>query len=207
MNIEQLRNLDPKTISLVIRDHGSNTHGLSPDLADYLLQINRAAELMRSTDSDGSQLSVARLLQQDYPDLSLSTARRRVSDAVAYLYQQTGNTAEQWHEFYADKMDRLAQQAEQNGDLESARRCYQQAHDYRTLAAEGRVDPERIRHKRILVSPDVDASRMGLGSSGLRELYRQAADIISQAQIPQKEKERTLRDIELETGIEDINLD
>lgn len=207
MNIEKIRNLSPKTINTIVESKGLHTEGLTQDMVDYILQLNRASELLKSPDCDGSQLSVARVLQAEFPTLSLRTARRRVSDCIAYLYSEADNTADNWHEFYADKMDMLGRAAEQNGDLEAARRCYQQAHDYRIQAAEGRIEPDRVQFKRILVSPDVDAERMGLGTEGLRELMQHAADIIQKSAIPQKEKERTLREIELETGIEDVNFE
>lgn len=208
MNIEKIRSLSPLTINRVVETQGRDTCSLPAEDIQYILQLNRASELMRDHEQvDGSQLSVARALQREFPALSLRTARRRVADCISYLYSDSSNTPEEWHEFYADKMDMLAQIAEQNGNIESARRCYQQAHDYRELAAAGRVAPERVRFKRILVSPDVDASRMGLGGEGIRDLLRRANKIIDESNIPQKEKERLRRETELETGIEDVSFE
>lgn len=203
MNIEQIRNLPPATILQVVESKGTSTAGLPPEMVQYILQLNRASELMRSDETDGSQLACARLLQKEFPQISLRTARRRMADAITYLFSDEDNTPEQWHAFYADKMDRLGHAAEQNQDLSTAMKCYAEAHEMRVQAAAGRVDPERVRYKRILVSPDVQSGRMGLDDTGMRDLMQQAYQIIDKSNIPQREKERLRRETAMETGIED----
>lgn len=206
MNIEQIRNLPPATILQVVDSKGTNTAGLPPEMVQYILQLNRASEIMRSDETDGSQLACARLLQQEFPQISLRTARRRMADAITYLFSEEDNTPEQWHAFYADKMDRLAHAAEQSNDLSTAMKCYAEAHEMRVQAAAGRVDPERTRFRQILVSPDVQAGRMGLDETGMRELLRKAGQIIDRSNIPQREKERIRQETQLETGIEDAEI-
>lgn len=202
MNLEQIRNLPPKTVNLVLQSGGRDAAGLPPEAVQLLLQINRAAELMRSDETDGSQLAVARLLQQEFPDISLRTARRRVADCITYLYSDETGTPEQWHAFYADKMDRLGRAAETAGDSATAMRCYQQAHDYRVEAAAGRVDPERTRFRQIIVSPDLEMQRMGLDDAGIRALMQDAYRLIEQSDLPEKEKERLRQEAALETDYE-----
>lgn len=205
MNIEQIRNLPPSVILQVVESKGRTAAGLSAEMVQYILQLNRASELMRSAETDGSQLACARLLQQEFPQISLRTARRRMADAITYLYSEEDNTPEQWHAFYADKMDRLGHAAEQIKDFSTAMKCYSEAHEMRVLAAAGRVDPERTRFRQILVSPDVQAGRMGLDETGMRELLRKANQIIDRSNIPQREKERIMQETQLETGIEDAD--
>ena len=211
MNIAELRNLPAKTINVIIESHGANTLGCTPEQVAYILQLHRATELLRPDNreegNDGSQLAAARLLRKDFPDISLRTARRRIGDAVTYMYADQNNTAEDWHLFYADKMEALGRRAESDGDMTTAMRCYSQAHDYRVLASEGKVDPERIQHKRILVSPDVQTSRMGLDDTGMRDLMQHAYRLIEQSSIPQREKERLRKETQLETGIEDAEFE
>ena len=202
---DQVRNIAPKTINAIVASKGQDTCGLPAELADYIWQLSRAYELFTGQESDGSMLSAARALQREFPAISISTARRRVSDSITLMHSGADNTPEEWYEFYADKMDRLGKLCEQNGELEAARRSYEQALEYRVKAAAGRVDPERIKYKRLLVSPDVQADRLGLGGAGMRELLRKSRQLIEQSGLSAKDKERLLQDLELETGqIEDI---
>lgn len=204
MTIEQIRNLPPATINTVIRSRGTDTAGLSLSEAQMLVQLNRAAELMNEPESEGSQLALARRLQQEFPQISLRTARRRIADAVTYLYSDQQNTPEQWHELYADKMDNLGKKAEEQGDLSTALKCYQQAHDLREKAAAARVDPALTAFRQIIVSPDIPSERLGLDENGMRKLMQQAYELIDSSSLPDKEKQRLRQETLLETGMDDI---
>ena len=204
MKIDQLQNLSPKTINTIVASHGKDTCGLSPEMAEYIWQLTRAYELFTGDNSDGSMLSAARLLQQEFPAISIATARRRISESVSLMHSGSENTAEEWLDYYADKMDRLGKLCEQNGELEAARRAYDQAREYRCTAAAGRVDPERVKFRRILVSPDVQLERLGLGSDGIRELLRRSAVLIESSNLSTKDKERVIDDLKLEMGVEDV---
>ena len=204
-NIEQIRNLDPKTVSLIKQTNGQQLGGASKELADVVLQISRAYEIFSSPDSDGTIMSAAIQLQKEFPTISLRTARRRISESISYVHSQMDTCPEEWLEFYADKMDRLGSLCEKNGELEAARRSYEIACEYRTKAAAGRVDPERIKYKRMLVSPDVQAARLGLGGAGMRELLARGKQLIEESGLSNKDKERVLNELEMEAGIEDID--
>ena len=202
---DQVRNIAPKTINAIVASKGKDACGLPEELAEYIWQLSRAYEIFTGSESDGSMLSAARTLQKEFPTISISTARRRVSDSITLMHSGAENTPEEWYEFYADKMDRLGKLCEQNGELEAARRCYDQALEYRVKASAGRVDPERIKYRRLLVSPDVQADRLGLGGAGLRELLRKSRELIEQSGLSAKDKERVMQDLVLETGqIEEV---
>ena len=202
MTLDQIRNLPPETVNTIVLSKGGNSAGLSDEQVQFLLQLNRAAELMNDPESDGSQLGVARRLQQEFPEISLRTARRRVSDAVSYLYTDQQNTPEQWHELYADKMDSLAKMALENGDISTALKCMQAAHDLREKAAGARVDPALTQFRQIIVSPDVDNERMGLSGDGMRGLLSQAYQMIEKSNLPEKEKERLRREAAMEVDFD-----
>lgn len=197
---DQVRNIAPKTINAIVASKGKDACGLPEELAEYIWQLSRAYEIFTGSESDGSMLSAARTLQKEFPTISISTARRRVSDSITLMHSGAENTPEEWYEFYADKMDRLGKLCEQNGELEAARRCYDQALEYRVKASAGRVDPERIKYRRLLVSPDVQADRLGLGGAGLRELIRKSRELIEQSGLSAKDKERVMQDLVLEAG-------
>ncbi len=204
MNIEQIRNLDPKTLNIIRSSKGEHIGDASPELAMYALQLTRAYELFTGPDSDGTIIGAANQLQKEFPTISLSTARRRVSESVALIHTEMETPPDVWLGFYADKMDKLGSLCEKNGELEAARRSYEIACEYRVKAAEGRVDPERIKYRRMLVSPDVQGERLGLGNTGIRELLRKSRALIEQSGLSAKDKERVLSDLELEAGIEDV---
>lgn len=203
-NFEQIKNLSPKTINVIVSTKGEKTGGVSPELASYVFQLTRAYELFTGSESDGTIIGAAQQLQKEFPSISLRTARRRISDSIQLIHSEMDTTPDQWLEFYADKMDRLGKQCETNGELEAARRSYEIACEYRTRAAAGRVDPERTKYKRMLVSPDVQADRLGLGGTGMRELLARGRQIIESTGLSTKDKERVMRELEMETGIEDV---
>ena len=82
-NIEQIRNLDPKTVSLIKQTNGQQLGGASKEIADVVLQISRAYEIFSGPDSDGTIMSAAIQLQKEFPTISLRTARRRISESIS----------------------------------------------------------------------------------------------------------------------------
>jgi len=202
--LEQIRNLDPKTVNIIQKTNGEQLGTATPEMAQYILQISRAYEIFTDTESDGTIISAAIRLQKEFPRISIATARRRVSESISYVHSQMDVCPEEWLEFYADKMDKLGNLCEKNGELEAARRSYEKACEYRTKAAAGRVDPERIKFKRMLVSPDVQAERLGLGTAGMRELIARGKQLIEESGLSNKDKERVLKELEMEAGIEDV---
>lgn len=202
--LDQIRNLDPKTVSIIKQTKGQQLGTATPEIAQYILQISRAYEIFSGPESDGTIMSAAIQLQKEFPQISIRTARRRISESISYVHSQTDTCPEEWLEFYADKMDKLGNLCEKNGELEAARRSYEIACEYRTKAAAGRVDPERIKFKRMLVSPDVQAERLGLGGTGMRELIARGKQLIEESSLSNKDKERVLSELEMEAGIEDI---
>lgn len=203
-NIEQIRNLSPKTINTIISTKGEKIGDATPEIAMHVLQLTRAYEIFTSPESDGTIMGAAQLLQKEFPTISIATARRRISEGIALIHSEMDATPEQWYMFYADKMDKLGFLCEKNGELEAARRSYEIACEYRAKAAAGRVDPERTKYKRMLVSPDVQAARLGLGGAGMRELIARGKQLIEESGLSTKDKERVLKELEMEAGIEDI---
>jgi len=204
MDIEQVKNLSPLKVNTIVTSKGKDLAGVSPELAQYVCQIRRAYELFTSSESDGTIIGAAQQLQKEFPTISLATARRRISEGIALVHSEMETTPEVWLELYADKMDKLGNLCEKNGELEAARRSYEKAAEFRVKAAEGRVDPERTKYRRMLVSPDVQAERLGLGNIGMRELLRKSKQLIEQSGLSTKDKERVIDELELEAGIEDV---
>jgi hypothetical protein len=203
--LDQIRKLDPKTVSIIRQTKGQQLGTATPEMAQHILQISRAYDIYTGTESDGTIMSAAIQLQKEFPQISIATARLRVSESVSYVHSQMDTCPDEWLEFYADKMDRLGHLCEKNGELEAARRSYEIACEYRVKAAAGRVDPERIKYRRMLVSPDVQAARLGLGGTGMRELLARGKQLIEESGLSSKDKERVLNELELEAGIEDID--
>lgn len=204
MDIEQIKNLSPLKVNTIVSSKGEDPAGVSPELAQYVCQVRRAYELFTSDESDGTIMGAAQQLQKEFPAISLRTARRRISEGIALVHSEMETTPEVWLELYADKMDKLGSLCEKNGELEAARRSYEKAAEFRVKAAEGRVDPERTKYRRMLVSPDVQGERLGLGNVGMRELLRKSKQLIEQSGLSTRDKERVIDELELEAGIEDV---
>ena len=86
--LDQIRNLDPKTVSIIKETKGQQIGAASPEVAQYILQISRAYEIFTGPDADGTIMGTAIQLQKEFPQISIRTARRRVSESISYVHSQ-----------------------------------------------------------------------------------------------------------------------
>ncbi len=71
--IEALQRVPTETIEAFLLSHNADKVGIPQQLADYILQINEAANLNRKYSSI---TECAKKLQRSYPDLSMTTRLR-----------------------------------------------------------------------------------------------------------------------------------
>jgi hypothetical protein len=198
--IEHLKKLSPEVIEQYLATREAEPLGIPPKLAAYILQITEAATLNRRHHSVSE---CARLLQKAFPELSLHTCKSRIYDAINYLHPDCSVTAEAWYIFYGDMFMKLFEVNLTAHNFREARACLQKSCDYRIRASGNTIDPERIRFKPQIVSPDIELDRMGVRRTGLLASYRKALDIIEKIDAPDVEKQRLIDEVESELNIND----
>jgi hypothetical protein len=201
--IDNLKQLPPEKVERFLKMRTADgTEEIPAPLAKYILQIDRAFELNRKYSSISE---CARQLQKIYPELSLSTCKNRIYDAINYFYQEEMTvTADKWNLIFADQMMQLRDVNLAAHDLREARICMERAREYRIAASQTAVNPELIKFKEQLISPDIKKERFGIGSSSIIADYRKALKIIEDRDIPAGEKERLKSELEQALNMEEI---
>ena len=172
----------------------NNLRRLQPEAVERYLQ-------MRSPEGT----ECARQLQNIYPALSLSTCKNRIYDSINYFNSDCTVTQESWNLFFADQMMQLRDINISAHDFREARICMEKARDYRIAASSTIVDPNLIKFKEQLISPDVKKERMRISETSIMEQYRRALSIIENRDIPASEKDRLKTELELELNIENAD--
>jgi hypothetical protein len=199
--LANLKQHNPESVEQFLRMRNLENTEIPRPLAEYILQIDDA---FRLNQKYRVITECAANLQKKYPNLSLSTCRNRIYDSITYFYSNNTATAEHWNNVFADRMEKLGDIALTAHDIREARVCFEKAREYRIAAAAAAVDPDLIKFKEQLVSPDVDLERMFTkGRKGILEQYRRGLEIIDKRDIPSSEKERLTNELVNALGIED----
>ena len=198
--IEHFKKLSPEIIEQFLATREAEPLGIPPKLAAYILQITQAGVLNKRHHSVGE---CARILQQSYPELSLSTCKSRIYDAINCLNPDCTVTAEAWTLYYADMFMKLFEVNLTAHNFREARTCLQKAFDCHIRAAAHAIDPERIRFKHRIISPDIELDRMGVRRAGLLDSYKKALAIIDSLDANDTEKRRLVDEVERELNIHD----
>lgn len=198
--IEHLNKIKPEIVELFLHLRDSQKVGIPEILGEYILEINEASNLHRRYQSI-TECSV--MLRRVYPKLSLSTCRSRVYDAINYFNSDCTVTSEAWNLYFADQMMKLSEVNLVAHDMREARICMEKAREYRIAASANAIDPEKIKFRTQLVSPDMEIDRMGIKRNGLLGAYKKAVDIIESRDISPEDKKRLRVELDRELNIED----
>ena len=66
------------------------------------------------------------------------------------------------------------------------------------------MDPERVKFKHILVSPDIQLPRMGIKPQGLLNAHKTLIKFINERDIPDVEKQRLIGEASREMNVQDV---
>lgn len=202
--IEQVKKLPIEVVEGFLNEKDAVKYGIPEDIANYILQLNSAQIVYKENRS----ISDAALkLQKEYPRLSVSTCRQRIYDSINFLNTTSTVTAESWNLYFADEMMRLHDLNIITKDFKEARLCLEKAREFRIEAAANIIDPERIKFRPQIVSPDIEIERMGVKKQGLLQAYKKAMKLIDQRDIPEVEKQRLKSEVERELNIQTIEAD
>jgi hypothetical protein len=200
--IEHLQKLPIDVVERFLEVRDAKVMGIPPALADYILQVNEAANLHRRYQSI---TECARKLQKHYPELSIATCKKRIYDAINYFNSDCTVTSEAWNLYFADQMMKLMEVNLVAHDLREARICMEKARAYRIEASANVINPDRIKFKPQIVSAEMELERMGIKKKGLLDAYRKALKIIDSRDISQTDKDRLKREVETELGLSDVD--
>lgn len=202
--IEQVKKLPLGVLEAFLQDRSAEKYGIPPAIADYILQIN-AAQLIHKKNASIAEAAIK--LQKEFPNLAISTCRSRIYDSINFFNTASTVTADAWNLYFADEMMKLRDLNIINQDFKEARICVEKAKEYRLEAASGLVDPDRIKFKPQIVSPDLELERMGIQKKGLLASYKKAIKIIEERDIPEAEKSRIKGEVDRELNIQTIEVD
>ncbi|NDV45809.1 hypothetical protein D0T49_01930 [Paludibacter sp. 221] len=200
--IEHLQKLSPEIVERFLESREAEPLGIPPKLADYILQLNEASNLHRTNHSI---TECAKKLQQSYPELSIHTCKSRIYDAINYLNSDCTVTSEAWLLYYADMFMKMFEVNIIAHNFREARTCLQRSCEYRIKASANAIDPERIRFKPQIVSPDIELERMGVKRRGLLEARKRAREIIIKQGFSDTENRRLFEEVDSELNIQDTN--
>ena len=197
--LDRLRALPVKKVQEFLAS--KRTDGIPPELAAYITELNDAANLLKEyPDVAGCAHELMKL----HPHISLTAARNRVCDSISYFNTGCTVTADEWNLYFADAMMELYKEARKDKDIKEARLCLERAREFRVAAASQAVNPNLIKYKEQLISPDVELDRMGVKKSGMFAAYRRAMEIIEARDASATDKERLKRELSTELGVEDV---
>lgn len=196
--IERVKKLPAGIVENFLNDRYPEKYGIPAELADYILQLNSANNIHKK---NGSITEAAIALRKEYPTLSLATCRQRIYDSINFLNSSSTVTAEAWNLYFADEMMKLRDLNIISRDFKEARICLEKAKEYRIEASANIIDPDRIKFKPQIVSPDIEIERMGIKKQGLLGAYNKAMKLIDERDIPQEEKARLRKEVEIELNI------
>ena len=153
---------------------------------------------------------IVRELQKQFPGLSFSTARERYYDAMNFFHVDDNISADAWDNYYGDKMEDLARLSIAEGKLDTAKRCYVQAHAYKTKATE-RIKPQEWKVPVFIINNRIKPEALGFKKKSLYEIARKSeagyyANIINSLPTTESEKERLRREADI-TDVEFESID
>ncbi|MFT4072795.1 MAG: hypothetical protein QM654_12840 [Dysgonamonadaceae bacterium] len=198
--LEHIQRLPIEVIQAFLKNRNAKACGVSPVLAEYILQINDAYNLNKRYRSISD---CANQLRLKYPELSLPTCKSRVHDAISFFNADCGVTADAWDNYFADRMAQLFEVNLIAKDRKEARICSEREREYRLSASQNRVDPRLIQFKPQIVSADMQLDRMGVTPKGILSAWEKAKSIINSRDVAIHEKKRILIETARELNVKD----
>lgn len=149
---------------------------LTPSEREYysLMELVRGLRA-RMTHAGGRKLvtkaGIIKLLKSDAYGLSDWMARRIYDDSINFFYSQDGVSPRAWSNFYAERIDKLADMAAATGHLKEALRYYKEAAKLRgCYDASAPQIPEELLNPVTTVIYSADAASMGAPDVDRKEL-------------------------------------
>lgn len=199
--LEHLQRLPVERIENFLSHRNAKKAGIPEALANYIIELNDAYNLnkkYRSVSECSKQMRIK------YPYLSISTCKSRIYDAINFFNADCSVTASAWNNYFADRMELLADVCLTAHKFEQVDRCWTKAREWRIEASANVINPELTRYKPILASADLNIKRMtGSMPNGLLGAWEEIQSIVSKIDTSPTERERLLEEAKRELNIED----
>jgi hypothetical protein len=175
-------------------------------LQKYIIHLDRAIEIMRYC---GDLYKSVRQLMDEFHDegMSFSVARSRIYDAIHYFHLNNQVKNEAWDQYYADRFEVMANDNKKLGDLKEARLCLEKAHELRTSRDENAINPDDLKIKDQVISPDLTPERLGLKERNLRKLWLETNTFLEELELDPGHRKRILKEAAevLDVDYEEVN--
>lgn len=196
--LERLQEISPDILQNFLKTRKS--FALPEDMQEYIIRINAVPAIVHHQGA--SMTRVVRVLQKQFPDLNYSSARDIYYDAMNFFHVDDSITVDAWDNYYADKMEDLARLCIAMDKPESAKRCYDKAHAFRTSAAQ-RIKVGDWQVPVFIISNKIKASDLGFEKKSLMDIVRKDEDgfyinLINSLETTDKEKKRLIREANIQ---------
>jgi len=197
---DELQKIDPKLI-MDFRKTGKSL-SIPARVQDYITQLDKVSELYAV---ERNIRRTATRLNSFFPDISWSTCRDRVYEAINAFHINNTVKQEAWYNYYADYLDDLAKTCIAADNLKEARLCIIQAADYRVKASVSNINPDDLKPKDQLLSPEISPERLGIKEKNLKELWSESKKFIDKLDVDEQVKERVKTETMLNLGVTDVD--
>jgi hypothetical protein len=198
--IQHLQRLPTEVVERFLEIRDAKKVGIPQGLAEYILQVNEASNLLRRNPSI---TECARMLQKSYRTLSISTCKARIYDAINYFNADCSVTSEAWNMYFADQSMKLMEVNLVAHNFTEARKCIEDARAWRLQASANAINPDRIKFKPQIVSADMQLDRMGVTKQGVLATYEKALKLINEFDISSNDKDRLKGEVSRELNVEE----
>lgn len=204
---EKLERLHPEIIQNYF--NSGNPSGIPPEVISYIEKIDKIPELYRR---HGSPSRTAQELKRLYPDLfpSQNTARALVYLAINHFHLNSSVKNQAWDNLYADRFDELAQIEVKNGNIEAAKRIYNEAHRLRTIRNDDAIDTDKLRPLIQVISPQVTPEMLELdGDYDLKTMWTDVKGFVNHRlkHVENEQKQAILREAANNLNIDDTDFE
>ena len=202
--MNKFENLSPEIIQQILI--GKELVNIQPDVVQYVLQLDKASKVFK-----GNVTKAANQLREKFPELSFRTAKERVYDAMRYLHAgDDALPAKYWYNYYADYYQQMAELYSQTKYLAKyAKSCIDKSLECRIKAAGNDVNPELLKFKEQLISPDVKLERLAIKEENMLQAWNDALEMIDSFEISETDKKKlkieTATEIGVDTEFEEID--
>jgi hypothetical protein len=190
-SLRELDQIDPAIIAEFRKTKQSMA--IPEYLQRYIIHLDRAVQIMRYC---GDTYKSVRQLMDEFQDegMSFRDAERKISDAMNYFHLNNQVKNEAWDQYYADRFEEMADDNKKLGDLKEARLCLEKAHELRTRRDENAINPEDLKIKDQIISPDMSPERLGLKERNLRKMWLDTNTFLEELDLETVHKERILKE-------------
>lgn len=202
--LDQLHKIDQKVLQHFI-DTGKSV-SISKDMQNYILRVNAIPAIVHYEGASVTRVIGA--LRKQFPGMTYSEARGIYYDAMNLFYMDDDISSDAWDNYYAGKLDDLAQLSIAQGDNDVALKCFTKAHELRIRSTE-RIKPEAWHAPIIILNNKLKPEDLGYKKKSVYDIARRDEEgfytkQIEALPISRDSKIKLLKDAAIDVKAEDV---